>query len=76
MTVLAALFSLFSLLTVGEVRGCCESFSLESGGMGDFYQGSRLGKYVLTGTSSSGRGIYSQTSGNNYLFYLVTIMSS
>ena len=66
------LLSLLSLAVAGEVRGCCESFRLESGGMGDFYQGSRLGKYVLSGTSSSGKGIYSQTNGANYLFYLVS----
>ena len=38
---------------------------------GDFYQGTRLGKYVLSGQSSSGRGVYSQQGGDNYLFFLV-----
>ena len=40
------------------------------------YQGTRLGKYVLAGTSSSGKGIYSQTNGDNYLFYLVSFTTS
>ena len=72
MNKIAGLVSLLSLTVAGEVRGCCDSVTLQSGGMGDFYQGSRLGKYDLVGTSSSGRGIYSQTNGANYLFYLVS----
>ena len=51
--------------------GCCDSLTLETVGMGDFYQGTRLGKYVLSGQSSSGRGVYSQQGGDNYLFFLV-----
>ena len=35
-------------------------------------QGSRLGKYILSGSSSSGRGIYTQQGGDNYLFFLVS----
>ena len=55
-----------------DTRSCCDSLVLESGGMGDFYQGSRLGKYIQTGQSSGGHGIYSQTNGDNYLFYLAS----
>ena len=106
-----------------EKSSCCESITLSSGGMGDFYQVSsvfwsvgyifknslifksfsiggrwgggksifsdaspytylqfstilflqseRLGLFVRSGSSSSGRGIYTQSQGDNYLFYLV-----
>ena len=37
----------------------------------DSLQGSRLGHYVLSGSSSSGKSIYTQTNGDNYMFYLV-----
>merc|ERR1719400_1589882 len=53
-----------------EKGSCCESITLSSGGMGDFYQGERLGLFVRSGSSSSGRGIYTQSQGDNYLFYL------
>ena len=107
MNKIAVFLSLLSFTVTGEVRGCCESFRLEPGGMGDFYQvgnssdkenislarsekssydmelvvivichqGSRLGKYELAGSSSSGKGIYSQTNGENFLFYLVSAPS-
>merc|ERR1712098_74942 len=55
----------------GENGSCCESITLSSGGMGDFYQGERLGHFVRSGSSSSGRAIYTQTEGTNHLFYLV-----
>ena len=38
MNKIAGLISLLTLTVTGEVRGCCESFRLESGGMGEFYQ--------------------------------------
>merc|ERR1712110_640109 len=46
-----------------DTRSCCDSLILESGGMGDYYQGSRLGKFILSGISS-------QQGGDNYLFFL------
>ena len=55
-----------------NVKSCCDSLILESGGMGDFYQGERLGKYIFSGQSSSGHGIYSQANGDNHLFYLAS----
>merc|ERR1712228_46091 len=72
-------FFLFSILltfitiSVGDEpkkSSCCETISIRSGGMGDFYQGERLGEFVKSGSSSSGRSIYKQTEGANYLFYL------
>ena len=67
------LFLLSMALVNGQDKdlGCCDSLTLETVGMGDFYQGTRLGKYVLSGQSSSGRGVYSQQGGDNYLFFLV-----
>merc|ERR1712168_925916 len=53
-----------------EKGSCCESITLSSGGMGDFYQGERLGVFIRSGSSSSGRGIYTQSQGDNYLFFL------
>merc|ERR1712123_144930 len=49
---------------------CCDSFTLSSGGMGDFYQGERMGLFVSSGSSSSGRSVYQQSGGENFLFYL------
>eukprot|EP00092_Neocalanus_flemingeri_P096558 GFUD01122927.1.p1 GENE.GFUD01122927.1~~GFUD01122927.1.p1 ORF type:complete len:202 (-),score=45.03 GFUD01122927.1:47-622(-) len=49
---------------------CCDAITLDSGGMGDFYQGERLGQFVRSGSSSSGRSIYQQSSGSNFLYYL------
>merc|ERR1719365_406036 len=57
-------------LLAASVSACCDTLRLDSGGMGDFYQGSRLGHYVLSGSSSSGKSIYTQTNGDNYMFYL------
>merc|ERR1712154_119997 len=59
-------------LVDGENGSCCESVTLSSGGMGDFYQGERLGHFVRSGSSSSGRAIYTQSEGTNHLFYLST----
>merc|ERR1739842_216927 len=53
-----------------EKGSCCESITLSSGGMGGFYQGERLGVFIRSGSSSSGRGIYTQSQGDNYLFFL------
>ena len=33
----------------GGDSGCCPTFRLDSTGMGDFYQGSRLGTYIRYG---------------------------
>merc|ERR1711973_678143 len=71
------MYKLIFLLSLALVKGqdkdlgCCDSLTLETVGMGHFYQGTRLGKYVLSGQSSSGRGVYSQQGGDNYLFFLV-----
>ena len=62
MNKIAGLVSLLTLTVSGEVRGCCESFRLESGGMGEFYQVRyfsekvglrRLEKYRKTSSPSS-----------------------
>merc|ERR1712025_619477 len=78
MGIVARMLLLSTLLLAASTRvleeldndSCCESITLSSGGMGDFYQGERLGVFVRSGSSSSGRGIYTQNQGDNYLFYL------
>merc|ERR1712025_971451 len=52
---------------------CCSSTSpvtFETTGMGNFYQGERLGTYEPVGQSSDGRSMYKQRGGDNFLFYL------
>merc|ERR1711872_268623 len=70
---LSSILLTFITISVGDEAkksGCCETISIRSGGMGDFYQGERLGEYIKSGSSSSGKSIYSQQGGSNYLFYL------
>merc|ERR1712154_230267 len=70
---LSSILLTFITISVGDEAkksDCCETISIRSGGMGDFYQGERLGEYVKSGSSSSGRSIYQQSGGSNYLFYL------
>merc|ERR1719300_875992 len=74
-SVIAFIFVLFAAAIRAEVvadvkASCCDSITLSSGGMGDFYQAERLGLYIKSGSSSSGKSIYSQQGGSNYLFYL------
>lgn len=62
----------------GEISDpCCPDFELESGGMADFYQGERLGRYVRVSAAAAdddggggGRAVYRQTAGSNYLYWL------
>merc|ERR1712156_251308 len=49
---------------------CCESFNIETVGMGNFYQEERLGDFFKVGNSQNGRNVYRQKNGDNYLFYL------
>merc|ERR1712018_198288 len=52
---------------------CCSStypVTFETTGMGNFYQGERLGTYEPVGQSSDGRSMYKQRGGDNFLFYL------
>merc|ERR1712212_838311 len=52
---------------------CCSSTSpvtFETTGMGNFYQGKRLGTYEAVGQSSEGRSMYKQRGGDNFLFFL------
>merc|ERR1711973_1011389 len=49
---------------------CCESFNIETVGMGNFYQEERLGDFFKVGNSQDGRNVYRQKNGDNYLFYL------
>ena len=49
---------------------CCESFNIETVGMGNFYQEERLGDFFKVGNSQDGRNVYRQQNGDNYLFYL------
>ena len=52
------------------LESCCDILDLYTIGMGDFYQGERLGKYKKVGNSNDGRYVYKQENGDNYLFYM------
>jgi len=49
---------------------CCERMKLDSTGMGDFYQGDKMGGYTRYSVAADGRPIYRQdVTGDNYLFF-------
>jgi hypothetical protein len=52
------------------IEECCTSLNLDSTGMGNFYQGDRLGDYEQIGNSQDGRNVYRQKNGENFLYYL------
>ena len=39
-------------------------------GMGDFYQGERLGYYGKVDSTQDGRNVYKQINGDNFLYFL------
>eukprot|EP00095_Tigriopus_kingsejongensis_P009689 maker-scaffold84_size396325-snap-gene-2.37 protein:Tk09689 transcript:maker-scaffold84_size396325-snap-gene-2.37-mRNA-1 annotation:"pan domain-containing protein" len=49
---------------------CCQELRLDATGMGDFYQGDRLGLYRKYVETSSGRNVYQQVGGEQFLYYL------
>ena len=53
--------------TLGE---CCTSIKLDTIGMGDFYQGERLGYYGKFDSTQDGRNVYKQINGDNFLYFL------
>lgn len=54
----------------GSQGSCCQDLDLDSSGMGDFYQGNRLGRYSKHTQMANGRWVYKQSQGDNYLFWL------
>ncbi|TRY79651.1 hypothetical protein TCAL_06582 [Tigriopus californicus] len=49
---------------------CCEEILLDTSGMGDFYQGQRLGYYKKYLDTASGRFVYQQVGGDQFMYYL------